>query len=152
MPPAPPAPLEIGLEHELHFRVPPTKTVPRLYPEAAEFRRMPRVFATGFLVGLLEWACMQLLHPRLDRRRQLSVGTHIDVSHGAATPPGLLLRVHAQLVDVQGRRLTFAVQADDGIDVVSRGRHERCIIDRAAFAERVLAKATAAQAYAAQRS
>jgi fluoroacetyl-CoA thioesterase len=47
--------LRPGIEHELRFRVPSSKTVPALYPEAPEFLVMPEVFATGFLVGLLEW-------------------------------------------------------------------------------------------------
>ena len=54
-----------GLEYELRFRVPETKTVPALYPEAPEFQAMPRVFATGYLVGLLEWACILAIKPHL---------------------------------------------------------------------------------------
>ncbi len=55
--------LHPGLEHRLTFQVPASKTVPALYPESAEFQQMPEVFATGFLVGLLEWACIQLVNP-----------------------------------------------------------------------------------------
>jgi fluoroacetyl-CoA thioesterase len=81
--------LRAGLAHELRFRVPLSKTVPALYAEAAEFGLMPRVFATGYLVGLLEWACMRAVHAHLDELRELTLGTHIAVSHRAATPPGL---------------------------------------------------------------
>jgi fluoroacetyl-CoA thioesterase len=49
--------LRPGLRYEHRFLVPASKTVPALYPEADEFGAMPEVFATGFLVGLLEWAC-----------------------------------------------------------------------------------------------
>lgn len=80
--------LRPGLRHELRFRVPESKTVPALYPEASEFQAMPAVFATGFLVGLLEWACLEAIIPHLDWPDEQSVGTHIDVSHEAATPPG----------------------------------------------------------------
>jgi fluoroacetyl-CoA thioesterase len=132
--------LQPGLVHEMRFVVPPNKTVPHLYPEAAPFRAMPEVFATGFLVGLLEWACMQALQPHLDATRQLSLGTRIDVSHCAATPPGLQVTVRVQLIDVQGRRARFAVQAHDGVDLISRGTHERCIVERTAFDARVSAK------------
>lgn len=46
--------LQAGIEHELRFRIPESKTVPALYPEAEEFQEMPDVFATGFFIGLLE--------------------------------------------------------------------------------------------------
>ena len=130
-----------GLEHELRFTVPASKTVPALYPEAPEFQAMPRVFATGFLVGLLEWACIEALRPHLDWPRQQTVGTHIDVSHSAATPPGLVVTARVRLVIVEGRRLVFDVEAHDGVDVISKGRHERLVIDHARFCEKVAQKA-----------
>lgn len=131
------AALRPGLEHELRFCVPPTKTVPALYPEAPEFSRMPLVLATGFLVGLLEWACMRLVDPFLDGARQITLGTRIDVSHCAPTPPGLEVRVLARLTHVDGHRLTFEVEAHDGVETISRGTHERRIVARNAFAARV---------------
>ena len=134
-----------GLAHEMRFVVPAHKTVPHLYPEAALFGAMPEVFATGYLVGLLEWACMQALQPHLDATHQLSLGTHIDVSHCAATPPGLQVVVRVHLTHVQGRRLRFDVQAHDGVDLISSGTHERCIVERAAFDARVAAKRARAQ-------
>src|SRR5262249_39437657 len=75
-----------GIEHELRFVVPLAKTVPALYPESPEFRQMPEVFATGFLVGLLEWACIRCVNPHLDWPAEQTVGVHIDASHCAATP------------------------------------------------------------------
>ena len=133
--------LRPGLEHHLSFVVPVSKTVPALYPEAPEFQAMPQVFATGFLVGLLEWACIQLINSHLDWPAEQTLGTHIDVSHEAATPPGLEITVHSQLVDVDGRRLTFAVRAHDGVDVISRGTHQRAIIDAARFRSKLHSKA-----------
>jgi fluoroacetyl-CoA thioesterase len=129
-----------GLEHELRFVVPQTKTVPALYPESAEFRQMPPVLATGFLVGLLEWACIEALKPYLDWPHQQTVGTHIDVSHCAATPPGLEVRVRVRLVRVEGRRLLFEVEAHDGVELVSKGTHQRFVIDRARFSEKAKKK------------
>ncbi len=82
------ATLKPGLTHRFTYQVPQNKTVPHLYPEVAEFQAMPEVFATGFMVGLMEWTCMQLLAPHLDPGEG-SLGVHIDVSHTAATPPGL---------------------------------------------------------------
>ena len=96
--------LEPELEHELQFEVPPSKTVPELYPESKEFRAMPRVFATGFFVGLVEWACIQAVNPHLDWPREQTVGIHVDISHEAATPPGLEVSVRVLLTEVDGRR------------------------------------------------
>jgi fluoroacetyl-CoA thioesterase len=133
--------LKPGIRYEHRLIVPPSKTVPALYPEAQEFLVMPEVFATGFLVGFLEWACIKAVNPHLDWPREQSVGTHIDVSHEAATPPGLEVTATVELIAVDGRKLTFAVSAHDGVDLISRGRHERFIIDKTKFETKVGAKA-----------
>jgi fluoroacetyl-CoA thioesterase len=138
------ASLQPGLTYELRYRVPEAKTVPALYPEAPEFQEMPHVFATGFVVGLLEWACLLAVKPHLDWPREQTVGTHIDVSHEAATPPGLTVVVRAALTQVDGRRLAFTVEAHDGVDTISRGRHERFVIDAERFVQRVARKTEAA--------
>jgi fluoroacetyl-CoA thioesterase len=125
--------LKPGIRYQHKFVVPTSKTVPALYPEAEEFLAMPEVFATGFLVGFLEWACIKAINPHLDWPREQSVGTHIDVSHEAATPPGLEVTASVELIEADGRRLLFAVEAHDGVDVISRGRHERFVIDKEKF-------------------
>ena len=94
---------------------------------------MPVVFATGFLVGLLEWACIKAINPHLDWPREQTVGTHIDVSHEAATPPGLEVTATVELLEVTGRKLVFAVKAHDGVELISQGRHERFVIDKEKF-------------------
>lgn len=132
--------LKPGIRYEHRFHVPATKTVPALYPEAEEFLAMPEVFATGFMVGFLEWACVKAIMPHLDWPREQSVGTHIDVSHEAATPTGMEVTARVELVQVEGRRLVFQVEADDGVDCISRGRHERYVIDRARFDAKLEAK------------
>ena len=58
--------LKAGDKAEFAYQVPASKTVPHLYPEAHEFAMMPKVFATGFMVGLMEWTCMKVLEPHLD--------------------------------------------------------------------------------------
>jgi len=133
--------LKPGIKHRHAFKVPASKTVPALYPESDEFAAMPEVFATGFLVGFLEWTCVLAINPHLDWPKEQSVGTHIDVSHEAATPPGREVTATIELIAVEGKKLTFAVQAHDGIDLISKGTHERFIIDKARFDARVAAKA-----------
>jgi fluoroacetyl-CoA thioesterase len=129
--------LKPGIAYEHRFVVPFTKTVPALYPESEEFLAMPEVFATGFLVGLLEWACIKAINPHLDWPAEQTVGTHIDVSHEAATPPGLEVTARVELVEVNGRKLIFEVEAHDGVDRISKGRHERVVINRERFDARV---------------
>lgn len=125
--------LQPGLTYRHQFVIPMSKTVPSLYPEAEEFVQMPEVFATGFLVGFLEWACILCINPHLEWPHEQSVGTHIDVSHEAATPPGFEVTADVELIEVDGKRLVFNVSAHDGVDLISRGRHERFIIDKTKF-------------------
>jgi len=129
--------LKPGIKYEHKFMLPASKTVPALYPESEEFMAMPEVFATGFLVGFLEWACIKAINPHLDWPREQTVGTHIDVSHQAATPPGLEITATVELLEVSGRKLVFAVEAHDGVEQISKGRHERYIIDKEKFDAKV---------------
>lgn len=138
------ATLQPGIEHTFVFKVGASKLVPALYPESEEFQKMPHVFATGFMVGLIEWTCIQALKPHIDWPREQSVGTHIDVSHMAATPPGLAVNVQVRLVEVNGRQLEFDVEAHDGIDCITQGRHKRFIIDKTKFDGKVADKAASA--------
>ncbi len=138
--------LKPGITHQFSFRLPDTKTVPALYPESAEFQEMPEVFATGFMVGFLEWACIDAIKPHLNWPEEQSLGTHINVSHSAATPPGLQVTAKVKLVGINGRRLTFEVEADDGVDIIAKGTHERFVIDRDRFNQKIRNKASAALA------
>jgi fluoroacetyl-CoA thioesterase len=129
--------LKPGMRFEHSFTVPAAKTVPALYPESPEFTAMPEVFATGFLVGFLEWTCILALKPHLDWPAEQTVGTHVDISHEAATPTGLTVTATVRLLEVDGKRLVFEVEAHDGVDRIARGRHERFVIDRAKFDARL---------------
>jgi fluoroacetyl-CoA thioesterase len=128
-----------GMTHRFTYRVPENKTVPDLYPEVDEFRAMPAVFATGFMVGLMEWTCMQLMVPHLDPGEG-SLGVHIDVSHTAATPPGLTVTVDVECVAVDGPRISFKVKAHDGVDAIGEGRHQRYVVSWDKFNARLAAK------------
>lgn len=125
--------LQAGLTHSFVFPIDESKLVPALYPEAEEFNVMPNVFATGYMVGLIEWACIQLLKPHLDWPNEQTVGTRIDVRHLAATPPGLHVTATVKLTEVDGRKLVFEVEAHDGVDLIAKGSHERFIINKEKF-------------------
>ena len=135
--------LQPGIEHTFSFSVNESKSVPALYSESDEFQAMPNVFATGFMVGLIEWTCIQALNPHLDWPEEQTVGTYIDISHIAATPPGLEVTAKVKLIEVDGRKLVFEVEAHDGIDLITRGKHERFIISKDKFDRKMKEKSSA---------
>ncbi len=138
--------LQPGLTYQFKFKVPSTKTVPHLYPESEMFQQMPEVLATGYMVGLMEWACLEALRPHLDWPGEQSLGTHVNFSHLAATPPGLTVTVDVRLDRVEGRKLAFSLSAHDGVDKIAEGTHERFVIDAARFNAKLSEKSRAAGA------
>ncbi len=128
--------LQPGLKHQFTYVVPKNKTVPYLYEDSADMRHMPDVFATAFMIGLMEWTCVQLLAPHLDEGEG-SLGVSVDVSHIAATPPGFAVAVDAEVLEVDGRKLVFKVSAHDGVDLIGEGRHGRAIVSWRRFQHRV---------------
>jgi fluoroacetyl-CoA thioesterase len=96
------------------------------------------VLGTPALVGLMEGAAIRALEGHLPPG-QTSVGSHIDVRHLAPTPVGVRVRARAELVEVEGRRLVFHVEAWDEAKPIGEATHERFVVDR----ERFIAKATA---------
>ena len=135
--------LQPGATYTHTFVVPSDKTVPHLYPEAPEFATMPEVFATGYMVGLMEWACMKVLAPHLDDGEG-SLGVAIDVDHAAATLPGQTITVVASCIEVNGRKIKFQVTAHDGIDRIGSGTHGRAVVPWDRF--KAMANAKAAKA------
>ena len=135
--------LQPGLTHTFKFKVPENKTVPHLLPESPEFQAMPEVLATGFMVGLFEWTCIQAINPHIDWPREQTVGIDVKLNHLAATPPGLTVTVNVKLEEVDGRKLVFSIVADDGIDKISEGTHDRFIIDAAKFNAKMTTKINA---------
>jgi fluoroacetyl-CoA thioesterase len=132
--------LQPGMTFEFQYIVPEDKTVPHLFPDIPEGKAMPKVFATGFMVGLFEFTCIKAVNPFLDWPREMTVGTHINVSHLAATPPGMTITVKVTLEKVEGRKLSFAIEAFDEVDKISTGTHQRFIINTASFNESVASK------------
>ena len=102
--------LKAGLTHTFRYRIPETKTVPHLYPESDMFREMPAVLATGFMVGLMEWACIEAIRPHLDWPAEQTLGTHVSFSHEAATPPGLTVTISVRLEKIESKKPQFHFQ------------------------------------------
>ena len=134
------ATLKPGLRHRVTYTVAERTTVPHTYPDVPVIAAMPEVFATGFMIILMERACTELLAEHLDAGEG-SVGVHVDVSHLAATPPGMTVTVEAECVEVIGPRIGFKVRAHDGIDLIGEGRHERFVVAWDQFNAQVAAKA-----------
>ncbi|MCX8997860.1 thioesterase family protein [Rhizobiaceae bacterium BDR2-2] len=109
------------------FTVTREKTVPFLYPESPEFQAIPEVFATGYMVGLMEWACILSLKPALEEGEG-SLGTLIEVTHEAPTLPGQTVTVEATVASVDGRKVLWNVIARDELDIIGRGRIGRAVV------------------------
>ena len=134
-----------GITHTHRFTITEEKTVPYLYPESPDFVAMPKVLATGFMVGLMEWACLEALKPHLDDGEG-SLGIRIDVSHTAPTPPGMEVTVDVECLKVDGRRVTFRIIARDEVEVIGEARHERFVVRWDRFNEKLAQKIAAAKA------
>jgi fluoroacetyl-CoA thioesterase len=130
--------IPIGLTHTKTLIVGAGLTVPQVSP-AFDFADMPEVFATAFLVAFLEATCLEAVKPYLGPD-QRTVGTHVDVSHVAATPVGMAVTCTAEVVLVEGRRLRFRVSCRDERDLIGEGFHERAVIELPKFVARVAAK------------
>ena len=98
------------------------------------------VFATPFVLTLLENAAHAVMAPHIPPGGA-TVGTRVDMRHLAATPPGMTVRAKAVLLETDGRRCVFEVEAWDEVDKIAEGRHERFMVpDLARFLERAAAK------------
>lgn len=134
--------LEIGATRDHSMTVLPAHTVPALFSETAAFPEMPEVFATAYMTGLMEWACVELIRPYYEDGEQ-SLGVHVDFSHLAPTLPGQVVTVTAKLVENDGKFLWFNVVAHDGVDVIGEGRHRRALIRDEKFDAKLAAKRAA---------
>ena len=98
------------------------------------------VLATPVLVGFCEECARTMVDPRLPPGRK-TVGTSIRLDHLAATPLGMRVTVTARLVEIDGRRLRFEIDAHDEVEPVGRATHERFVIDSDRFEKRIREKA-----------
>lgn len=99
-----------------------------------------KVLATPVMVNLMEAAALNAVEGLLPAGHQ-TVGTRLDISHIAATPVGMQVVAHAELVKIDGRRLTFRVSARDEKETIGEGMHERIVVNVARFDQRTQEKA-----------
>jgi len=101
-----------------------------------------RVLATVAMIALIERTCLESVLPALEEGRD-TVGTHVNVSHAAATPVGMRFWCDSELIEIDRRRLVFSVKAYDECGLIGEGTHERFIIDKARFIEKAYSKSKA---------
>jgi len=123
--------LRIGLRGEAALRVTSDHTA-----EALGSGDVP-VLATPALVALLERAAVKAVEGRLNQG-ETTVGAWIEVSHLAATPVGVDVTAEAELVSIEGRKLTFSVIAHDHRNKIGECKHHRMIVSRDRFLARAL--------------
>lgn len=125
--------IEAGLKGEWSLTVTEDMTAKAIESEMSD------VFSTPRLVTLFEKTAMVSVHPLLEEG-QSTVGTAVNITHDAATPVGMKVRCESELIEVDGRRLVFKVEAFDEKGHIGGGTHERFIIDIDKFQKKADAK------------
>jgi fluoroacetyl-CoA thioesterase len=97
------------------------------------------VLATPVMINVIEAAALAAVEHLLPAGHQ-SLGIHLDVSHVAATPVGLRITASAEVLQAEGRTITFRVQARDDFESIGAGTHQRVVVSVARFDERVQRK------------
>jgi len=128
------SPFQPGMTHELRLKTGPEHSARKFYPD------LPDAFATPFLVGLMEGVSADLMAKHLQPGEQ-SVGIGIQLKHTAPTPLGMEVRVVTQLVQVDGKKLTFKLEAFDEKEKIGEATHERFIINAEKFGKKLAGKA-----------
>ncbi|MCL5780508.1 MAG: thioesterase family protein [Firmicutes bacterium] len=127
--------LKVGLTHETSITVADSNTA------IAYGSGGVRVFATPAMIGLMEKAALELADQCLPEG-QTTVGTLVNVKHTAATPVGMKVVARAELIEIDGKRLVFKVDAADEAGPIGSGTHERFIIHLEKFLQKVESKLT----------
>lgn len=129
-----------GVTASHDYRVDKANTVPHLAMDRSTFDDIPEVLATAYMVVMMEGAATKALKPHLEANEG-SVGVSVHVTHLAATLPGQTVTATAEVVSVDGRKITFKVTAHDGIDKIGEGTHQRAIVPWDRFKSGIAAKA-----------
>lgn len=126
--------LDVGMSKELTLKTLPEHSAQRF------FHNLPNVFATPFLGGLMEQVCASLIDEHLEPGMQ-SVGMSMDLKHLAPTPLGMEIKVVCEVTAIEGRKVTFKLEAFDEVEKIGEATHERFLIKADKFNARVVEKA-----------
>jgi fluoroacetyl-CoA thioesterase len=125
--------LAVGMTHEMRLKTGPEHSAQKFFP------KVPDVFGTPFLGGLFEGVSAELMAPHLGAG-ETSVGTSMNLKHTAPTPLGMEVRAVTEVTQVEGRKVTFKLEAFDEKEKIGEAVHERFIINEEKFIQRVEAK------------
>jgi fluoroacetyl-CoA thioesterase len=125
--------IEIGLRGHAEITVGDKHTAPSIGSGQIA------VLATPVMINVMEAAALAAIDPLLSPGHQ-SLGTHLDISHVAATPVGMKARASAEVTSIEGNRVTFRVEARDEVDLIGEGTHTRVVVDVERFDQRVAKK------------
>ncbi len=124
------AKLEVGRSYQSQTRVEEWMTAEKAGNKGVD------VLGTPMLLQLVEQAAMQCVASFLTPD-EITLGTHVDLAHIAATPVGLIVRTEVEVIGFDGRRIEFAFSAFDEREKIAEGTHERYIVERPKFLERL---------------
>jgi fluoroacetyl-CoA thioesterase len=127
--PKPPKALQVGLEGRFEREVLFEYTTKSLDP------KLPAIFSTPAMIGMMEAATSLAVDAALDPGH-ITVGTRVEVDHIKAAKQGTLVKATARLAEINGRFLTFDVEAHAGHNLLGRGKIIRAIVDLARIQER----------------
>jgi len=125
--------IEVGMTHEMRLKTGPEHSAQKFYP------KVPDVFGSPFLGGLFEGVSADLMAPHLGPG-ETSVGISMNLTHTAPTPLGMEVRAVTEVTQVEGRKITFKLEAFDEKEKIGGAVHERFIINEAKFNQRLEAK------------
>jgi fluoroacetyl-CoA thioesterase len=126
---------EIGRSYQSQTRVEEWMTAEKAGNKGVD------VLSTPMLLQMVEDAAMQCVGPTLEPG-EVTLGTHIDLAHMAATPVGLIVRIEVEVIAFDGRRIDFAFNAFDEREKIAEGTHERYVVPRSDFLGRLEDKLT----------
>jgi len=122
-----------GLRGEATHRVVSAELVSHFDPAG------PPVFGSPFMLMLMEFAAFNAILPHLDAGEQ-SVGVGFDFEHLAATPAGAMVIARAEVLEIEGKRISFAIEAHDEHEIIGRGKHVRHVVEMDRFLKRLRRK------------
>ncbi len=126
-------PFTVGMRLEKFLKTGPEHSARNFYPD------LPDVFGTPYLVGLFEGVSAELMSVHLNSEEQ-SVGISMNLKHMAPTPLGMEVRATTEVTAIEGRKLTFKLEAFDEKEKIGEAVHERFIIIAAKFNQKVESK------------
>jgi len=125
--------ITVGMTNEMKLKTGPEHSAQKFYP------KVPDVFGTPFLGGLFEGVSADLMAPHLGPG-ETSVGISMNLKHTAPTPLGMEVRAVTEVTGVEGRKITFKLEAFDEKEKIGEAVHERFIINLEKFLQRLEAK------------